>query len=159
MPSTDNSITNKKYVDSEISNVSQLKSVSATQNIEATLTSGDLVLVGPDLSTYLSLSGGTLTGQLTGTTASFSDSIFAKTQDAKTNDTSVATTAFVQNHATSSIATSTYANLPSTPTLGMMYLVTNGRKPGEDSGSGTGTVCVYDGNIWMDISSAIAVQI
>ena len=159
VPSVDNSITNKKYVDSAISDISQLKSVSASQNIEATLESGVLTIVGPDLTEYLTLSGGTLTGQLTGTTASFSGSVFAKTQDQTTNDTSLATTAFVQNHASSYIATSTFANLPASPSLGMMYLVTNGRKPGEVAGSGTGTVCVYDGNIWMDISSAVQVQI
>lgn len=53
----------------------------------------------------------------------------------------------------------TYANLPSSPTIGMMYLVTNGRKPGEAASSGTGAVAVYDGSIWMSLSSGTTVEI
>ena len=53
----------------------------------------------------------------------------------------------------------TFTNLPSVPKIGETILVTNGRKPGEDENSGTGVLCIFDGNIWMDISSGTSVLI
>lgn len=110
-PLNDQSVSTKKYVDSKFASVSQISSVIASQNITASLSSGVLSITGPDLSTYittstanstfLSLTGGELTGNLVGTTASFSGSVFAKTQDVGTNDTSLATCSFVNSEITS----------------------------------------------------------
>lgn len=55
------------------------------------------------------------------------------------------------------LPSSKYAELPETPATGQLQLVTDGRKPGEAEGSGTGVLCIYDGSIWMDISSGVAV--
>lgn len=57
------------------------------------------------------------------------------------------------------VPSSTYEKLPSTPVLGAMVLVTDGLKPGEDTGSGTGVLCVYDGKNWVDISSGTTILI
>lgn len=55
------------------------------------------------------------------------------------------------------LPSSKYDALPSTPTIGQLQLITNGRKPGEEAGAGTGVLCIFDGTIWMDISSGISV--
>lgn len=55
------------------------------------------------------------------------------------------------------VVTLKFANLPSSPTLGMMYLVTDGCKPGEATGAGSGVLCVYDGSNWMSVSSGTTV--
>lgn len=60
---------------------------------------------------------------------------------------------------TLTIPSSTYSALPTSPTAGMMFLVKNGCKPGEASGSGTGVLCVYDGSNWMNVSSGTTVTI
>lgn len=54
---------------------------------------------------------------------------------------------------------SKYANLTTTPVLGQTVLVTDGRKPGEGSGAGTGVFCIYDGSNWMDVSGGTTVQV
>lgn len=54
---------------------------------------------------------------------------------------------------------SKFASLPASPSAGDSYLVTDGLKPGEATGSGTGVLCVYDGKNWMDISSGTTVTI
>ena len=79
--------------------------------------------------------GGTINGNLTVT-----GKLTATTPESTDDSTNVATTAFVNSYATKLVANSTYENLPSIPTIGMMYLVTNGLKPGESSGSGTGEI-------------------
>ena len=157
-------------IDNALSKASSgITQVNASQNITASIASNTLTLVGPDLSTYLtssnaattylSLNGGELTGNIQGTSAGFSEKIYAATPESSSNDTSVATTAFVNLHATSYVAFSEFSKLPSSPTIGMIYLVTNGLKPGEETGEGTGVLCVYDGTNWMNISSATTVSI
>lgn len=54
---------------------------------------------------------------------------------------------------------STYTDLPSSPVIGQMYLVTNGRKPGEEENAGSGVLCIFDGTNWMDTSSGTTVLI
>ena len=49
------------------------------------------------------------------------------------------------------------SELPASPAQAFIYLVTDGCKPGETSGSGTGVVCVWDGRLWMDLTSGKAV--
>lgn len=65
----------------------------------------------------------------------------------------------IKANTTLTIPSGTYANLTSSPSIGMIYLVTNACKPGETSGSGTGVLCVYDGSNWMNISSGTTVTI
>lgn len=98
--------------------------------------------------------GGTINGNLivTGTITSTNPAV-------NDDSTNVATTSWVNSHPTSLIANSTFANLPSTPTLGMLYLVTNGLKPGEETGSGSGVLCVYDGKNWVSVSAGTTIEI
>lgn len=54
---------------------------------------------------------------------------------------------------------SKYADLPTSPVLGDSVLVTDGRKPGEATGSGTGVLTVYDGSNWVDVSAGTTVSV
>lgn len=60
---------------------------------------------------------------------------------------------------TMTIPNSTYANITSSPTIGMLTIITNALKPGETSGNGTGCLCVYDGSNWVNVSTGTTVQI
>lgn len=152
-----------------LSNSGGIKTVKSSQNITSSISGTELTIEGPDLSIYaktsdieskyLQLQGGILTGNLQGTSAGFSEKIYAATPENSSNDTSVATTAFVNLYATSRVAHSKFTNLPSTPNIGMIYLVTDGLKPGEETGEGTGVLCVYDGTNWMNISSGTTIEI
>ena len=53
---------------------------------------------------------------------------------------------------------STFANLPTSPSAGDSYLVSNGLKPGETTGAGTGVLSVYDGTNWLSVSSGTTIQ-
>lgn len=66
----------------------------------------------------------------------------------------------VQNNSSAyfTIPNCKFASLPSA-SIGMQYLVTDGCKPGEASGAGTGVLCVYDGSNWMNVSSGTTVTI
>ena len=152
-----------------LSNSGGIKTVKSSQNITTSISGTELTIEGPDLSIYaktsdieteyLQLSGGILKGNLQGTSAGFSEKIYAATPESSSNDTSVATTAFVNLYATSKVAYSKFINLPPTPNIGMIYLVTDGLKPGEETGEGTGVLCVYDGKNWMNISSGTTIEI
>lgn len=72
-----------------------------------------------DLNSKFDKSGGTLTSGITGTSAQFSGAIFASTASAGSNNTQLATTAFVQNHLTTVASASAnwnsvYSNVQST---------------------------------------------
>lgn len=56
------------------------------------------------LASKLPLSGGTLTGGITGTTANFSSAVYGSTATAGTSSTQLATTAFVQDNLTTGLA-------------------------------------------------------
>lgn len=57
------------------------------------------------------------------------------------------------------LPSSKYEDVSSTPTIGQLQLITNGRKPGESAGAGTGVLCIFDGKNWMDVSSGTTVII
>jgi hypothetical protein len=57
-----------------------------------------------DLSSKFDKAGGTLTGGITGTTASFSGAVYGSTATAGTSSTQLATTAFVQDNLTTGLA-------------------------------------------------------
>lgn len=57
------------------------------------------------------------------------------------------------------LPSSKYENVSSAPAIGQLQLITNGRKPGEAAGSGTGVLCIFDGTSWMDVSSGTTVII
>ena len=54
--------------------------------------------------------------------------------------------------------TSTFANLPASPTIGESFLVSNGLKPGETTGNGTGVLSIYDGTNWLSVSSGTTIE-
>ncbi len=53
--------------------------------------------------------------------------------------------------------TYTVANLPSTPTAGSFAFASNGRKPGEPAGAGTGVQVFGDGMHWISVCSGASV--
>ena len=54
---------------------------------------------------------------------------------------------------------SKFADLPATPAAGDSFLVTDGLKPGETTGAGTGVLAVYDGSHWVDVSAGTTVAV
>lgn len=53
---------------------------------------------------------------------------------------------------------SVFANLPASPAAGESFLVTDGLKPGETTGNGTGVLAVYDGTNWVDVSAGTTIK-
>ena len=98
--------------------------------------------------------GGTINGNLV-----VNGTLTTTTPASSDNSTNVATTEWVTTHPVSFVANSIYSNLPSAPKIGMIYLVTNGLKPGETTGSGTGILSVYDGTNWISTSSGTTIEI
>lgn len=111
-------------------------SISTTKN---TLLSNDSGKITTDGNGNVTISGNlTVTGSLSATTTTSVTGI-------------VEPTSF-------KFPTSTFANLPTTPSAGDSYLVSNGLKPGETTGNGTGVLSVYDGTNWLSVSSGTTIQ-
>jgi hypothetical protein len=51
----------------------------------------------------------------------------------------------------------TVAGLPSSAGAGQVAFATNGRKPGQGAGSGTGMLVFYDGTAWISVSSGTTI--
>jgi len=52
-----------------------------------------------------------------------------------------------------------YASLPSPATEGLLAFVSNGRKPSEGAGTGTGVLAYSDGSAWINSHDSVAVSI
>lgn len=118
-------------------------------------------------------SGNITTGRITSNSEShfsngtFNDPDLGVTRDAKFGNSGIAVTGGIKtdninvtNTLTSKtliIPSATLSTLPSSPSIGMAYIVTDGRKPGESAGAGSGAYCVYDGKEWMNVSTGIEV--
>lgn len=121
----------------------------------------------------LDSNGNITTGKITTNSEShfsngtFKDPDLGVTRDAKFGNSGIAVTGGIKtdninvtNTLTSKtliIPSSKLSTLPSSPSLGMAYIVTDGRKPGELAGAGSGAYCVYDGKEWMNVSTGLAV--
>lgn len=62
------------------------------------------------------------------------------------------------SHGTPSMTVCTVANLPGTPTAGLMAFATNGRKNGEGAGVGTGVLVFADGTAWRACDTGATVE-
>ena len=108
---------------------------SSITTAKSTLVSNDSGKITTDGSGNLSVEGNlTVTGSLTATiSGTISPTIFK-------------------------FPTSTFANLPASPTIGESFLVSNGLKPGETTGNGTGVLSIYDGTNWLSVSSGTTIE-
>lgn len=121
---------------STIGNASIVYVDSSISTAKGTLVSNDSGKITTDGSGNVSISGNlTVTGSLTATISG-----------------SISPTAF-------KFPITTFANLPTTPVAGDSYLVSNGLKPGETAGNGTGVLAIYDGTNWLSVSSGTTIEI
>ncbi len=61
------------------------------------------------------------------------------------------------NSISSSTPISNVAGLPASAKPGMIWHASDGLKPGESTGHGTGTLVYYDGAHWINVSTGAAV--
>jgi hypothetical protein len=119
---------------------------------------GDLVVSGRRLGAdtafteqarFLGTGGLTLAGALTGTTAAFSGAITTPTAAAATNNTTVATTAFVKTAMTTNTVVTFSATAPGTPFDGQLWYNTDG-----STGGGRLYIRYNDGNTaqWIPVA-------
>lgn len=162
------------YANAQTAPIDLSKGITVKQLNDAFSSKIDTSRIGqPNGVAPLDSNGNITTGRITSNSEShfsngtFNDPDLGVTRDAKFGNSGIAVTGGIKtdninvtNTLTSKtliIPSATLSTLPSSPSIGMAYIVTDGRKPGESAGAGSGAYCVYDGKEWMNVSTGVAV--